>query len=314
MSALLLAVVLLLLLLIAALGLWYLLPRRFSGSASVAEAYDRWTDDRLLETLWGEHIHLGHYGTPAGSRPFRQAKVDFVHALARWGELERWPAGSKLLDVGCGIGGSSRILASKYGFEVLGVSLSPGQISRAQALTPAGLNCHFARMDALQLDLPDACMDVVWTVECAPHIANKQQFAAELLRVLKPGGRLVAADWNQRDGKPSSFTGLERWVLEQLRVQWAHPAFSSIASFRANLQASGTPITNLLSDDWTNATLPSWLESIYEGMRRPGAVLRLGPQALLQGLREVPTLLLMRWAFGSGLMQFGVFRADIPRP
>jgi MPBQ/MSBQ methyltransferase len=64
--------------------------------------------------------------------------------------------------------------------------------------------------------------------------------------------------------------------------------------------------------DWTRATLPSWGDSILEGLRRPLAVLGLGPAAVLQGLRETPTLLLMDWAFRNGLMQFGVFRARKP--
>jgi MPBQ/MSBQ methyltransferase len=64
--------------------------------------------------------------------------------------------------------------------------------------------------------------------------------------------------------------------------------------------------------DWTAATLPSWIDSILEGLRRPGAVLGLGPAAVLQGLRETPTILLMHWAFATGLMQFGVFRGTKP--
>jgi MPBQ/MSBQ methyltransferase len=62
--------------------------------------------------------------------------------------------------------------------------------------------------------------------------------------------------------------------------------------------------------DWSAATLPSWRDSIAEGARRPWAVLGLGPKAVLQGLRETPTLLLMDWAFRSGLMRFGVFRGS----
>jgi MPBQ/MSBQ methyltransferase len=54
--------------------------------------------------------------------------------------------------------------------------------------------------------------------------------------------------------------------------------------------------------------VPSWRDSIAEGVRRPLAVLSLGPGAVLQGLRETPTLLLMDWAFRHGLMRFGVFR------
>ena len=58
--------------------------------------------------------------------------------------------------------------------------------------------------------------------------------------------------------------------------------------------------------------VPSWIESIFEGVRRPGAILGLGPAAVLQGLRETPTILLMRWSFATGLMQFGVFRGRKP--
>ena len=58
--------------------------------------------------------------------------------------------------------------------------------------------------------------------------------------------------------------------------------------------------------------MPSWFDSIAEGARRPAAILGLGPQALVAALREVPTILLMQWAFATGLMQFGVFRSRQP--
>lgn len=55
---------------------WQRRDRRFQSTATVAEAYDRWTGDRLLENLWGEHVHLGHYGTPGITRfPGRQGAV-----------------------------------------------------------------------------------------------------------------------------------------------------------------------------------------------------------------------------------------------
>ena len=300
---------------LAAIGLliWARRDRAFASTASVAEAYDRWTDDQLLERLWGDHVHLGHYGDPPRRRDFRQAKVDFVHELVRWSGLDQLPPGSRVLDVGCGIGGSARILARDYGFEVLGISISPGQIERARQLTPAGLPCRFAVMDALALELADASFDAVWTVEAGPHMPDKQRFADELLRVLKPGGLLAVADWNRRDAAVQPLSRLERWVMHQLLVQWAHPEFASIPGFRRNLEASpwagGLQVTTA---DWSRATLPSWIESILEGARRPASVLGLGPRAVLLGLRETPTLLLMHWGFATGMMQFGVFRARKP--
>jgi MPBQ/MSBQ methyltransferase len=294
-----------------ALGLyavWRRSDRRYRSGSSVATAYDRWTEDRLLEGLWGDHIHLGHYGNPPQPRDFRAAKEAFVHELVRWSGLDRLPAGSRVLDVGCGIGGSARILARDYGFDVLGVSISPAQVARARQLTPHALDCRFEVMDALDLPLPDAAFDAVWSVEAGPHMPDKQRYADELLRVLAPAGRLAVADWNRRDDAAGTMTRRERWVMRQLLDQWAHPEFASIRGLRHNLETSPHSHGPIETADWSDATLPSWLDSIREGLRRPGVILGLGPAAVLQGLRETPTLLLMRWAFATGLMRFGVFR------
>ncbi|UPH89011.1 methyltransferase domain-containing protein [Synechococcus sp. NB0720_010] len=312
-SGLMLAAAVAAVLLLIGLAIWSARDRAFESTASVAEAYDRWTDDQLLERLWGDHVHLGHYGSPPETRDFRAAKADFVHELARWSGLDQLPKGSTVLDVGCGIGGSARILARDYGLNVLGISISPGQIQRAQELTPEGLSCRFAVMDALDLQLENGSFDAVWSVEAGPHMPDKQRYADELLRVLKPGGLLAVADWNRRDPEVKPLNRKERWVMHQLLVQWAHPEFASIPGFRRNLEQSPWSSGALVeTGDWSRETLPSWIESILEGVRRPKAVLGLGPKAVLMGLRESPTLLLMHWGFATGMMQFGVFRTRKP--
>jgi len=299
--------------------IWLSRRRTFMNTSTVADAYDRWTEDQLLERLWGEHVHLGHYGDLPSRRlsvDFRDAKRDLVHNLVAWSGLDQLPRGSRVLDVGCGIGGSARILARDYGFQVLGISISPAQIARARELTPVdpSIQCSFAVMNALALQLSDGSFDAVWSVEAGPHMPDKQNYADELLRVLKPGGLLVVADWNRRDATAGEMSGVERWVMRQLLDQWAHPEFASIPSLQRNLEGSRWSGGMVVStDDWTDATLPSWIDSIAEGFRRPMAVLGLGPGALIKGLRETPTLLLMDWAFRHGLMKFGVFRGRKPQ-
>ena len=298
-----------LILFVAAVAIYLLTPRNYESADSVANSYDEWTEDGILEFYWGEHIHLGHYGLPPKSKDFIQAKYDFVHEMVRWGNLESMPAGTTLLDVGCGVGGSSRILAKDYNFDVTGVTISPQQVKRAQELTPEGVDAKFQVDDAMALSFPDASFDVVWSVEAGPHMPDKAVFARELLRVLKPGGILVVADWNQRDDRQIPLNFWEKPVMKQLLDQWSHPAFSSIEGFSELLAETGLVEGEVITDDWTQQTLPSWIDSIWQGIVKPKGLILFGFSGLIKSLREVPTLLLMRLAFGAGLCRFGMFRA-----
>lgn len=300
---------LLLLVLTGSIAVYLLTARSYQSADSVANSYDEWTEDGILEFYWGEHIHLGHYGSPPKSKDFITAKYDFVHEMVCWGGLDKLSAGTTLLDVGCGIGGSSRILAKDYGFKVTGVTISPQQVKRAQELTPSGVDAEFQVDDAMNLSFPDASFDVVWSVEAGPHMPDKAVFAQELLRVLKPGGILVVADWNQRDDRLIPLNFWEKPVMQQLLDQWSHPAFSSIEGFSELLAETGWVEGEVITDDWTQATLPSWIDSIWQGIVKPKGLILFGLSGLIKSLREVPTLLLMRLAFGNGLCRFGMFRA-----
>ncbi len=301
----------LVLVVIVAIGLiaYFNAARKYQSSDTVANAYDEWTQDGILEYYWGEHIHLGHYGSPPESKDFLQAKSDFVHEMVRWGGLDKLPPGTTVLDVGCGIGGSSRILAKDYGFSVTGITISPQQVQRAGELTPEGVDARFAVDDAMNLSFPDGSFDVVWSIEAGPHMPDKAVFARELMRVVKPGGRLVMADWNQRDDRQVPLNFWERPVMRQLLDQWSHPAFSSIEGFAELLQETGFVEGEVVTADWTQETLPSWIDSIREGIVRPQGWMQFGVSGFLKSVREVPTLLLMRLAFGAGLCRFGMFRA-----
>ena len=72
--------------------------------------------DGILEYYWGEHIHLGYYTEAERAqgykkKDFKQAKLDFVDEMLRWSGAA---APARILDVGCGIGGTSRHLAANF--------------------------------------------------------------------------------------------------------------------------------------------------------------------------------------------------------
>lgn len=297
------------LLIVTGIIIYLLTPRRYQTTNSVATSYDEWTQDGILEFYWGEHIHLGHYGLPPHKKDFLQAKADFVHEMVKWGGLDKLPSGTTVLDVGCGIGGSSRILAKDYGFSVTGITISPQQVQRATELTSPDIDAKFQVDNALSLSFPDNSFDVVWTVEAGPHMEDKALFAQELMRVLKPNGILVVADWNQRDDRTIPLNFWEKPVMKQLLDQWSHPAFSSIEGFAELLAETGLTKGEVITDDWTLQTLPSWLDSIWQGVAKPAGLVKFGVSGFIKSVREIPTILLMRLAFGSGLCRFGMFKA-----
>ncbi|RQH22295.1 methyltransferase domain-containing protein [Okeania hirsuta] len=299
----------LLLLSVVGITLYFVTPRSYESSETVANSYDEWTQDGILEFYWGEHIHLGHYGSPPQKKDFLTAKSDFVHEMVKWGGLDKLSRGTTVLDVGCGIGGSTRILAKDYGFDVTGITISPKQVQRAQELTPEGVDAKFQVDDALALSFPDNSFDVVWSIEAGPHMPDKAKYAEEMMRVLKPGGILVVADWNQRDDRQKPLNFWEKPVMKQLLEQWSHPAFSSIEGFSELIAETGLVEGEVVTTDWTQETIPSWLDSIWQGVIRPQGMIRFGLSGIIKSIREVPTLLLMRLAFGSGLCRFGMFRA-----
>ena len=287
--------------------LWRINTRKYISSGTVASAYDSWTQDKLLERLWGEHIHLGFY--PSNKKiDFREAKVQFVHELVSWSGLDKLPRGSRVLDVGCGIGGSSRILANHYGFNVTGITISPAQVKRAIELTPNECTCNFKVMDALDLKFEDGAFDGIWSVEAGAHMNNKTKYAEQMLRSIRPGGYLALADWNSRDLITQPPSMLEKIILKQLLEQWVHPNFISIKDFSSILSNNKNSSGQVISDNWNSFTNPSWFDSIFEGVRRPNTILSLGPGAILKSVREIPTILLMDWAFKKGLMEFGVYK------
>jgi SAM-dependent methyltransferase len=103
----------------------------------------------------------------------------------------------QILDIGSGLGGPSRRLASKYGCRVTGLDLTEAFVRTAVLLsTRLGLDHLVSYRTGNALDMPfdDRSFDAVWTQHTAMNIGEKSQLYAEMFRVLKPGGHLAIYD------------------------------------------------------------------------------------------------------------------------
>jgi MPBQ/MSBQ methyltransferase len=133
--------------------------------------------------------------------------------LARLGGLA---AGTRVLDVGGGLGGPARTLAVEHGCQVTVIDLVPSYVQAGEALTAQlGLGDRVSHQigDALGLPVEDGTFDVVWTQNSGMNIADKEAMYAEFHRVLRIGGRLLLQEPMAGPVQPPLFP-----------LMWAHDA------------------------------------------------------------------------------------------
>lgn len=154
----------------------------------MSEHYDR-------VDSWEEIRGRIHDATPDGLASLDQLHTGGLFASRLLAKLARIRKGEKVLDVGCGPGGASRVLAGEAGAVVTGIDLAPGLIELAKRLSDlSGIPVDFKVADALKLPFADTSFDVVWTQHAAMNIEDKPRLYAEMRRVLRRGGRMAMHD------------------------------------------------------------------------------------------------------------------------
>jgi len=105
--------------------------------------------------------------------------------------------GERVLDLGCGLGGPSRFLASRYGCVVSGIDLTPEFVAIAAELarlTRLEDKVQYSQGDALALPFDAETFDVVWSQNVAMNIADRDGLYSQINMVLRPGGKYAFSD------------------------------------------------------------------------------------------------------------------------
>ena len=274
----------------------------------------------LWEQIWGEHMHHGYYGV-AGDQPKerRQAQIDLIEELLSWANAQLGAAHAdrkidRILDVGCGIGGSSLYLAEKFDASVTGITLSPVQANRAIARAKEkGLSdrATFEVADALKMPFPDESFDLVWSLESGEHMPDKRKFLQECYRVLKPGGMFIFATWCHRPIAPLAppLTADEQAHLAKIYRVYCLPYVISLPEYETIAQDSG--FQRIRSADWSPAVAPFW-NIVIDSALTPMAVVGL----LRSGWTTIQAALslgLMQRGYQTGLIRFGLLCATRDR-
>jgi cyclopropane fatty-acyl-phospholipid synthase-like methyltransferase len=190
------------------------------------------------QMIWGTFRHLAlHYGYHDAEHPGHNAAVlNMNRQVAR--HLAVQP-GHRLVDAGCGIGGTSIWMAQQCGADVTGVNISPEQLARAERLTrKRGLaqQVRFVQRSYTDTGLPEGQFDGIYGMESVSYTLDKRDFIREAYRLLKPGGRLVITDGFMND---TAFPEHLREDYRRWLDGWAVDNLAGVNQFQQDLAATG---------------------------------------------------------------------------
>ncbi len=164
--------------------------RRRDYAAVVNTYYDLVTD--FYEYGWGQSFH---FAPRARGETFRESILRHEQWLAL--RLGLSPD-SRVLDIGCGVGGPMRTIARFAGCKITGLNNNAYQVGRAGMHNRrAGLEalCEVVHGDFMAIPFPDAGFDAAYAIEATVHAPSLAGVYAEIGRVLKPGGLLASYEW-----------------------------------------------------------------------------------------------------------------------
>lgn len=158
--------------------------------AFVDTFYNLVTD--IYEWGWGQSFHFAP-SLPGKSyleatQIHEESAVDFLNVKP----------GDKILDVGCGVGGPMRAIASHSGANIVGITINEYQVERARMHNKkAGLDslCEVVCGNFLEMPFDDNSFDGVYAMEATCHAPKLEDVYAEIYRVLKPGCLFVSYEW-----------------------------------------------------------------------------------------------------------------------
>ena len=256
-------------------------------------------------------LHMGFWEDNA--RSLTDALLQENKFLAETARITR---DDLVLDAGCGVGGSSIWIAKHIGAKVIGIANEQGLIDEARRNAEVNKvtgTTTFELQNYNHTNFPSDTFDVVWAIESFDYAPDKRALFEEMYRILKPGGRLVVADFFQhRDIRNRN----EELIFDNITTTLAVYQTQWWGEYIPILKELG--FNNVREFDKTNAVRPSSKHLYKVGLAIAPVAYMLYPLCFVS--RYVSTLVdhwrcsrAMDKAFQAELIKYGVYYAEKPQ-
>jgi tocopherol O-methyltransferase len=223
-----------------------------------------------------------------------------VALLALCAELAGVRRGSRVLDVGCGHGGTVVYLAREYECRVTGLTVSEKQARLARENARLGGvegSTLFMVGDADGHDFGRQQYDLVWTMESSEHFRDKAGYMCRVADALISGGRALLAAW----------TGsMENARVHAVADAFLCPSLQTTDEYTRHMQGAGLEV--LRKVDLTECVIPTW-EVCLERSRSARSAFPLLPRSVREFAEGIPLIL---EAYRSGALRYSVMVAEKP--
>lgn len=190
------------------------------------QSYLVWAGDSL-----GLHLGFGDGGGTNDRTALNASLLEMNAQLAKAALINR---GTRVLDAGCGVGGSAIWLERELGALVTGITLDPKQVELARGFASrlGARKVRFGCADFTNSGLEPESFDVVWNLESLCHVADVARYLAHVRTLLAPEGRFVCGDFFRGRGGAQCDAMCSGWVLPALLTPLELASLLTSAGFK----------------------------------------------------------------------------------
>ena len=266
----------------------------------------------LYARHWGDFFHFALFDN--GEQSWEEA-IQKTHR--RYLDDIRLDGAQKVIELACGRGGFSNLMAQNTQADVLGVDIAPAQLAHTRRHKRH--NLRFKQHDIMHIDELDEMFDAVVFMDAACYLPDKAKAVSKISRIMNPGARFLLIEWCKREGL-NRFQ--EELVLEPFMNYWAVPGLETMDSYEKYFTRAG--LTILKMEDLTPSVRRNWdhgYEQAVQGIQRlsfrdiAGLArkgLRVGRRGLQLMKEQFPAAIYIKVGFDAGFLRYAYFLVEKP--